>query len=109
MAQLSDDCFAFGSAPMPLAQAAAQLRARVAAVAETEQVVLAEAGGRVLAEDLVAPISLPPFDNSAVDGFAVRHADLQIDAQQQVELAAVEEDGASLRRNRGLLNHRLGA
>ena len=88
MAQLSDDCFAFGSAPMPLAQAAAQLRARVAAVAETEQVVLAEAGGRVLAEDLVAAISLPPFDNSAVDGFAVRHADLQADGETALPVVA---------------------
>jgi molybdopterin molybdotransferase len=76
MAQLSDDCFAFGAAPMPLAQAAAELRARVVAVPDIEQVTLAEADRRVLAADLVAPISLPPFDNSAVDGFAVRHADL---------------------------------
>jgi molybdopterin molybdotransferase len=30
----------------------------------------------VLAADVVAPIDLPPFDNSAVDGYAVRHADL---------------------------------
>jgi molybdopterin molybdotransferase len=30
----------------------------------------------VLAHDIVAPLDLPPFDNSAVDGYAVRHADL---------------------------------
>lgn len=76
MAQLSEDCFAFGSALMPLAQAAAELRARVRPVAAVEAVPLAEADGRVLAADLIAPISLPPFANSAVDGFAVRHADL---------------------------------
>ena len=35
------------------------------------------ARGRVLARDVVAPIDLPPFDNSAVDGYAVRHADLE--------------------------------
>ena len=35
-----------------------------------------EADGRVLAEAVVAPIPLPPFDNSAVDGYAVRFADL---------------------------------
>src|SRR5262249_33439808 len=37
---------------------------------------LSAAAGRVLADDLIAPVDLPPFDNSAVDGFAVRHADL---------------------------------
>lgn len=76
MAQLSDDCFAFGAAPMRLAEAALLLRQRVSPVEGTEQVPLAAALGRVLAAQLVAPISLPPFDNSAVDGFAVRHADL---------------------------------
>ncbi|GMA28601.1 hypothetical protein [Arenivirga flava] len=32
--------------------------------------------GRILAEDVRAPIDLPPFDNSQMDGFAVRAADL---------------------------------
>ena len=38
---------------------------------------LAEAAGLVLATDLVAPIDLPPFANSAMDGYAVRAADVQ--------------------------------
>jgi molybdopterin molybdotransferase len=41
-----------------------------------EDVPIAEAGGRVTAEDLRAQIDLPPFANSAMDGFAVRTADL---------------------------------
>ena len=40
--------------------------------AEEEIVALSEIDGRVLAEDLTAPINLPTFDNSAMDGFAVR-------------------------------------
>ncbi len=36
----------------------------------------ADAQGLVLAADVVAPIDLPPFDNSAMDGYAVRAADL---------------------------------
>ena len=36
----------------------------------SEVVGLEDAIGRVLAEDLVAPFPLPPFDNSAMDGFA---------------------------------------
>jgi molybdopterin molybdotransferase len=42
----------------------------------SERVPLLEACGRVLAEDLVAGRALPPFDNSAMDGYAVRGADL---------------------------------
>jgi molybdopterin molybdotransferase len=37
-----------------------------------ERLALADARGRVLAEDVVAPMPLPPFDNSAMDGFALR-------------------------------------
>ncbi|HLK55364.1 MAG TPA: hypothetical protein VKU00_02295, partial [Chthonomonadaceae bacterium] len=40
-----------------------------------ERVPLSEALGRVLAEDCRADIPLPPFDNSAVDGYAVQAAD----------------------------------
>jgi molybdopterin molybdotransferase len=41
-----------------------------------EQVPLAAANGRVLARDVVAGVALPGFDNSAMDGYAVRSADL---------------------------------
>ncbi len=41
-----------------------------------EQVPVAEAGGLVLADDVVAPLSLPVFDNSAMDGYAVQAADI---------------------------------
>ncbi|HEU5214607.1 MAG TPA: gephyrin-like molybdotransferase Glp [Gaiellaceae bacterium] len=42
----------------------------------SEPVPVAEAGGRVVAEDVVAGVDLPPFPSSAMDGFAVRVADL---------------------------------
>jgi molybdopterin molybdotransferase len=42
----------------------------------TEICSLEDAEGRVLAEDLVSPLDLPPWDNSAMDGFAVRGADV---------------------------------
>ena len=44
-------------------------------ILEPETVSLAEASGRVLAETVQAPVDLPPFDSSAMDGFAVRAAD----------------------------------
>ena len=76
MAQLSDDVFAFGSELMPVDTARRAMAERVSAVAETESVPLVQADGRVLAEPLVAPIDLPHFDNSAVDGYAVRFGSL---------------------------------
>ncbi len=42
---------------------------------EAEQVALPDSLGRTIAEDVVAPFDLPTFDNSAMDGFAVRAAD----------------------------------
>jgi molybdopterin molybdotransferase len=41
----------------------------------SESVPLVEASGRILHEDIISDIDIPPFDNSAMDGFAVRHAD----------------------------------
>jgi molybdopterin molybdotransferase len=76
MAQLSDDCFAFGGPMMSVDEAVAIIAARVQPVQDTETVDLRNADGRILAADIVAPLALPPFTNSAVDGYAVRNADL---------------------------------
>ncbi len=76
MAQLSDDAFAFGGDLMRIEEALARVATRVPAIAETETVPLEAVDGRVLAADVVAPIDLPPFDNSAVDGYAVAHGAL---------------------------------
>jgi molybdopterin molybdotransferase len=76
MAQLTDDCFAFAGALLPLEEVERILRERVMPVTEVETVPLNAAYGRVIAHDVRAPIDLPPFDNSAVDGYAVRAADL---------------------------------
>jgi molybdopterin molybdotransferase len=76
MAQLTDDCFAFSGPLLPVEEVERIINERVAAVAEIESVPLRAACGRVLAAAIVAPMDLPPFDNSAVDGYAVRHADL---------------------------------
>jgi molybdopterin molybdotransferase len=76
MAQLSDDCFAFSGGLMPVEEAVRLMSEQVPPIAETETVPLGQAQGRVIADDVVAAISVPSFDNSAVDGYAVRHADI---------------------------------
>ena len=85
MAQLTDDCFAFSGPLLPIADMERMIAKRVQPVTETESVPLTAARGRVLAADVTAPIDLPPFDNSAVDGYAVRHRDLA--AQFETTLA----------------------
>lgn len=52
----------------------------LAARTRTVTLPLPAAAGRALAADLVSPVDLPPFHNSAMDGYAVRLADLTIDA-----------------------------
>jgi molybdopterin molybdotransferase len=88
MAQLTDDCFAFGGPLLAIDDVERLINERVTPVAETEIVTLKDARGRVLAADAVAPIDLPPFDNSAVDGYAVRHAD--VGAKDETKLAIVD-------------------
>ena len=52
-------------------------------VLETETVSLLDALGRVLAEDVVSAEDVPAFDNSAMDGYAVRFADTQAASEAQ--------------------------
>ena len=79
MAQLSDDCFAFGGALMPVDEALVLIAARLVAVDGFERVPLHDADNRVLVADLAAPVPLPLFANSAVDGYAIAGADLPQD------------------------------
>ena len=106
MAQLADDCFAFGGPLLPVAEARALLAARVGTVAEAGSAPLHEAAGRVLAEDLVAPFAVPPHDNSAVDGYALVHADLATDCDTRLPVggraAAGHPLGRAIRRGEAI-------
>ena len=97
MAQLSDDCFAFGGPLLSVDQAVDIIAARVRAVPEIETVSLIEADGRVLASDLAAPLPLPPFTNSAVDGYAVRGGDLPSHAEAAFAVTGRVQAGGSAR------------
>jgi molybdopterin molybdotransferase len=61
----------------------------LAPINETEKVEVRKALGRVLAEDLVPSINVPAYDNSAMDGYAVRFSDLHEDT-------SLEEIGSAL-------------
>ena len=63
---------------------------------DTETLPLSRTHGRILAADVHAPIALPPFDNSAMDGFALRHADLR---EGETKLRLVDEQFAGRARD----------
>src|SRR5262249_15148129 len=101
MAQLSDDCFAFSGPLLPVDEMERMIAERVSAVPETEEVTLQGARGRVLANDVTAPLDLPPFDNSAVDGYAVRHRDLSRDTNTKLTVVGRLQAGAETARGLG--------
>ncbi|WP_321851747.1 gephyrin-like molybdotransferase Glp [Pseudomonas paraveronii] len=61
---------------MPVDEAIAQLLAQAPPVPATEVIPLGQAAGRVIAEELFSPLDLPGWDNSAMDGYALRAADV---------------------------------
>ncbi|MBC8241787.1 MAG: molybdopterin molybdotransferase MoeA [Alphaproteobacteria bacterium] len=80
MAQLKDDCFAFGGDLLPLHEALAAMRERVSVVTEPLDMSIDQALGRILSVDVIARRNVPPHDNSAVDGYAVYFDDLEAEA-----------------------------
>ena len=86
MAQLTDDCFAFNGPLLPVAEAEQLIAAGVNPVSGRQRVPLREALGRILAAEIVAPLNLPPFDNSAVDGYAVRGEDIDSAREQRLTI-----------------------
>ena len=66
---------------MPVAKARELIASFLAPVTALERVHVRSALGRVLAEDIVSPLAVPGHDNSAMDGYAVRFADLKPDGE----------------------------
>lgn len=62
---------------LSLSQALDNMLARLPAPTVIEHLSLNECANRVLAEDVFSPINVPNFDNSAMDGYAVRIVDLE--------------------------------
>ena len=64
-------------------------------VREQETVPLMQAHGRILARDVVSPISVPPHDNSAMDGYAFRGTELQTDRPTALTVVGTALAGAA--------------
>jgi molybdopterin molybdotransferase len=62
---------------MSVQEALNTMLAQITPVSECVTVSLANSQGHILAEDVLSPLNMPPFDNSAMDGYAFRFADWQ--------------------------------
>jgi molybdopterin molybdotransferase len=72
---------------LPVAQAQEFIARLVPRVEAVEMLALRSALGRVLARDIVSPIDVPTHDNSAMDGYALRGAELSVDAPTRFAIA----------------------
>jgi molybdopterin molybdotransferase len=79
---------------MPVDKARAHIRAFLTPVTTVERVHIRDALGRVLAEDIVSTMNVPSHDNSGMDGYAVRHADLAADADVTLQVIGTSFAGA---------------
>lgn len=61
---------------MPLEHALIEMQASLSNVCEAVTLPLSQALGFALARDITSPLNVPPFNNSAMDGYALNHADL---------------------------------
>jgi molybdopterin molybdotransferase len=79
---------------MPVDKAREVIARFLTPVSATERVHVRSALGRVLAADVVSPLDVPAHDNSAMDGYAVRFADLSSDGEVTLEVAGTAFAGA---------------
>ncbi len=83
----SNDCDDPQQQPvLQLAEAIEKVLEACPVINESEIVELGDAGGRVLAEVIVAPRDVPGFDNSAMDGYALASADLPDSGSKTIQL-----------------------
>ena len=91
----NSDCCADGheGSALRVEEALSRILAEVAPVREPEAVPVREALGRVLAADVVSKVNVPSHTNSAMDGYALRAADLFPDAETRLDVVGVAAAG----------------
>jgi len=78
---------------LPVEIARARLLDALDVVSENENINLRDAGGRVLAADVVSPIDVPGFTNSAMDGYAVTSSDIPASGERDLTLVGTSWAG----------------
>ncbi len=96
--QLRDDCFLHDKDRLTHVEAINILKSRIAPLTiSAETVSVAEATGRILADDISAPRAIPAHDNAAVDGYGFRFADYDVTGGGQFPVVARIPAGHPLR------------
>lgn len=80
---------------LPVDTARGVIRSFLTPISETERLPVRLALGRVLAKDIVSTINVPSHDNSAMDGYALRHADLAADGPTALKVIGTALAGKS--------------
>lgn len=88
MTELGPSPLAQGDPQISVADARARIAASLRPIEGSEPLALAEALGRVLADDVISPIDVPAHDNSAMDGFAFRGAELKPEGESRFRVVA---------------------
>src|SRR5476649_1063375 len=78
---------------MPVAKAREFIARFLSPVVVIERLNIRAALGRVLAEDVISPLDVPAHDNSAMDGYAVRYAELKADGEVTLKVAGTSFAG----------------
>ena len=87
MTQLSNDCFKHSEKRISLEKAVSILEKRIKCIKKTQKIKLDQALGRILSKDIISKINVPPFNNSAVDGYAFKNSDLNKKSKTTLKLA----------------------
>ncbi|GGF61664.1 molybdopterin molybdenumtransferase MoeA [Terasakiella brassicae] len=88
MTPVFDCCFSHADDMMPLPEARRKIAETVKPIAQTTSLPLRQCVGKILAEDIISPRNVPPHDNSAMDGYALRFADLNPHGETKLPVTA---------------------
>ena len=98
MAQLKDDCFAFGGELLQVDAALNHIKSKLSVVCGAEDISIQDSYNRVLAEDVISTRDVPPHNNSAVDGYLVYFSDLNPEKSTKLPITGRVAAGHVLRK-----------
>jgi molybdopterin molybdotransferase len=81
------------SKPLTVEEALQRIKQDLQATSGEEQLAIRSALGRILAEDVLSRINVPPYNNSAMDGYVMRGADLPKDGKTQITIIGTSYAG----------------
>ncbi len=83
-----DFCYEGDPDLLPVSEAKRRIDAHMPVIADTESVLLIDALGRIVAQDVKSPVDVPGHTNSAMDGYALRGEDLPASGERRLKVVA---------------------